>query len=95
MIRIELADLQEEVGHTEGSLVTKRIYDKAGLEMPETEMVVTLDWEHLATLLQREHAEREARVAAGYHHSDVSRMCAVASSPELRAAIPAPLAISG
>jgi integrase len=90
VIRIELADLQEEVGHTEGSLVTKRIYDKAGLEMPETEMVATLDWEHLAVLLQHEHAEREARVAVGYHHSDVSRMCAVASSPELLAAIPAP-----
>lgn len=94
-IRIDLADLQEEVGHTEGSAVTKRIYDKAGLEMPETEMVVTLDWEHLAGLLEREQTERETRVAAGYHQLDVGRMQPIASSPELLAAIPLPAATSG
>lgn len=87
-IRIELADLQEEVGHTEGSRVTKRVYDKAGLEMPESEMVISLDWEHLAALLQREQTEREERVAGEYRYADRPGVNAVASSADMLAAIP-------
>lgn len=94
-LRIELSELQEEVGHSQGSLITKRVYDKARLEMPETEMVVTLDWEHLADVLQREENERAARVPGVYHQSDLARMRPLASSPQLLATIPAPITVDG
>lgn len=77
--KVTLEDIQDEVGHVEGSGVTARVYKHASLRLPNV-AIFELDWKAIVQELERHRASVQERFENRYHVDDAAHMVPLASA---------------